>query len=74
MRDAAGTIKPMAAVNCIVNPHMSRAMVAILASIVLQKPHFLPTNKPKVAISPKTPKKKKHREKYSGRCVGYGGV
>lgn len=51
-----GTTKPMAAVNCIVNPHMSKAMVAKLANIVLQKPHFRLVNKPETATSPKTPK------------------
>lgn len=56
--DTAGTTKPMAAVNCIVNPHMSKAMVAKLANITLQKPHLRPASKPKEAISPKKPRKR----------------
>ena len=49
-------MKPIAAVDCIVNPHMSKAIVATLTSIVLQKPHFLLVKRPKAAMSPKTPK------------------
>ncbi len=36
--EIAGTIKPMAAVNCIVIPQMSKAIVATLAKIVVLKP------------------------------------
>lgn len=54
--DIVGTIKPMAAVNCIVNPHMSKAIVATLANIMPKKPHFRPANKPKAATSPKMPR------------------
>jgi len=54
--DIAGTMKPMIAVNCIVSPHMSKAIVAILITIMFQKPHFLLVKRPKAAISPKTPK------------------
>lgn len=56
MMDIIGTIKAMAAVNCIVNIHMSKAMVAKLANIVLQKLYFRPVNKRKAATSPKTPR------------------
>ena len=51
-------MKPIAAVDCIANPHVSKAMVATLASIMLQKPHFLLVKRPKAAISPKTPNNK----------------
>lgn len=56
MIDIAGTIKPMAAVNCIVNPQTSKAIVATLSKNVLQKPPLHPANKLKAATSPKMPK------------------
>ena|GEM_PF-1773798 len=54
--DIIGVMKPIAADGCIVNPHKSKDMVAMLTSIVLQKPHFLLVKRLKAAISPKTPK------------------
>lgn len=56
--DISGITKPIAAEDCIVNPHKSKAIVATLTSIVIQKPHFRPIKRPKAAINPKTPKDK----------------
>jgi len=56
--DITGTMNPMAAVACIVNPHMSKAMVAMLTSIMLQKPHFLLVKRPKAATNPKIPRER----------------
>lgn len=60
--DITGIMNPIAAEDCIVNPHKSKAIVAILTPIVLQKPHFRFVRRPIVAISPKTPKDKNMRK------------
>jgi hypothetical protein len=56
--DIAGTTKPKAAVYCIVKPHKSKAIVAILANIVVQKPHFRFAKRPKAAVNPQIPRKR----------------
>jgi len=51
--DIIGVMRPIAADDCIVNPHKSKDIVAILISIMLQKPHFLLVKRPKGGDKPK---------------------
>ena len=56
-----GTMKPIAAVYCIVKPHMSKIIVKMLTVIVAQTPHLLFFSNPITAVNPKKPSKKNIR-------------
>lgn len=54
--DTIGTMSPMAAVNWIVNPHKSKAIVKRQTLSIPQNPHFRLISKPTAAIIPTIPR------------------
>lgn len=54
-RDINGTGKPMAAVNWMVTPHISKSIVKALTNTVAQNPHLHIISNPTTAMNPRIP-------------------